>query len=161
MVSCIRLTMPPYPVRNIRLKAMMPRISVVPKISIRKKPLAISGMITRITATIQAAGLSNSARRPATGRRAALAGGLAWRRAPGASCVSDMSSPREQALRPQRQHDHHDQERHHDGVGRDVDRAELLGETDDQRAQRCPRDRPHATDDHDDEGCQQETGILA
>ena len=43
---------------------MMPRISVVPKISIRKKPLAISGMIRRITATAHAAGFSVFPSRP-------------------------------------------------------------------------------------------------
>ena len=35
---------------------MVPRIKVEAKISIRKKPLAINGMIRRRTATIQAAG---------------------------------------------------------------------------------------------------------
>ena len=39
---------------------MVPRISVVAKISIRKKPLAMNGMIRRITATSQTAGLLNS-----------------------------------------------------------------------------------------------------
>jgi hypothetical protein len=56
---------------------MMPRISVVPKISIRKKPLAISGMISRITATAQAAGLSNSAHAIVAGPCLADTGGLA------------------------------------------------------------------------------------
>src|SRR5690349_4899159 len=135
----------------------MPRISVVPKISIRKKPLAISGMISRSTATTQAAGLSNSAHASA-GRGAAIAGGLACRRV---SCSSDMSAPREQALWPERQHEHHDEEGDDDRVGRDVDRAELLGEADDQRAERRPRDRSHAADDDDNEGCQQEARILS
>ena len=47
---------------------MVPRISVVAKISIRKKPLAISGMIRRMTATIQAAGLLTSGQPRTTGR---------------------------------------------------------------------------------------------
>ena len=52
---------------------MVPRISVVAKISIRKKPLAMNGMIRRITATSQTAGwlnsghASNAARAPAGG----------------------------------------------------------------------------------------------
>ena len=52
---------------------MVPRISVVAKISIRKKPLAMNGMIRRITATSQTAGLlnsghaSNAARAPSAG----------------------------------------------------------------------------------------------
>src|SRR5215468_2165498 len=117
---------------------MVPRMSVVAKISIRKKPLAISGMIRRITATAQAAGLSNSAHTTAAGRCAAEAGGLARKRV---SWISDMSAPRQKALRPNRQHEHHDEERDHDRVGRDVDRAELLGEADDQGAERRARNR--------------------
>src|SRR6516165_10336423 len=117
---------------------MVPRISVVPKISIRKKLLAISGMIRRSTATTQAAGLSNSAHAIVAARWVAVAGGLARKRA---SWVSDMSAPRQQALRPKGQHEHHDEEGHDDGVGRDVDRTKLLGEADDQRAERRARDR--------------------
>src|ERR1700756_1778450 len=98
---------------------MIPRINVVPKISIRKKPLAISGMISKSTATAQAAGLSNSAH-ASVGRRAAIAGGLARKRV---SCITDMSAPREQALRPERQHEHHYEEGDDDRVSRDVDRA--------------------------------------
>src|SRR5215468_1367909 len=108
---------------------MIPRISVVPKISIRKKLLAISGMIKRIAATIQAAGFSNS------GHTLAVKGGAA---ATGSCCasswadwVSDMSSPRQQALGPQSQHHNHYEKSHGDRVGRDVDRAQLLGEADD------------------------------
>ena len=55
---------------------MMPRISVVPKISIRKKPLAISGMITRISMTSQATGLLSSGQARAIARRTAEAGWL-------------------------------------------------------------------------------------
>src|SRR5579872_3521129 len=102
---------------------MMPSISVVAKISIRKKPLAISGMITRSSATSQAAGFWNSGQVRIKARRVALAEGSGrnW-----VLCSNDISSPREQALRPQRQHHDHDQEGDDDGVGRDVDRAELL-----------------------------------
>ncbi len=53
---------------------MVPRISVVAKISIRKKPLAISGMINRMIATIQAAGLSNAGQPRNVGRCAAETG---------------------------------------------------------------------------------------
>src|ERR1043166_2825921 len=65
------------------------------------------------------------------------------------------------ALRPQRQHQHHDEEGHDDRVGRDVDGAELLGEADDDGAQRRARDRSHAADDDDHQGGEQEAGILA
>src|SRR6476646_9911477 len=136
----------------------MPRISVVPKISIRKKPLSISGMITRINATSQAAGLLSSGQARTIARRTAEAGWLAWSWVP---WINDMSSPRQQALRPQRQHQHHDQEGHDDRVGRDVDGAELLGETDDDGAERRTWNRAHAADDHDDEGSEQEAGVLA
>src|SRR5690349_4429677 len=105
---------------------MMPRIRVVPKISIRKNLFDISGMITRIRPTSQAAGLFSSGQARMIALRTAEADGSAgsW-----ACSVNDMSSPREQALRPQCQYQHHDQEGHDDGVGRDVDGAELLGET--------------------------------
>ncbi len=54
---------------------MVPRISVVAKISIRKKPLAINGMISRITATSQVTGwlISGHAMKPV---RSAAAGWL-------------------------------------------------------------------------------------
>src|SRR5438874_237919 len=137
---------------------MMPRISVVPKISIRKKPLAISGMITRIKATSQVTGLLSSGHARSIARRTAEAGWLAWIWVP---WINDMSSPREQALRAQRQHQHHDQEGHDDRVGRDVDGAELLGETDDDGAERRTRNRAHAADDHDHQRSKQETRVLA
>src|SRR5689334_7159416 len=138
---------------------MMPRISVVPKISIRKKPLAINGMIRRTTTTAHAAGFWNSVQTSA-GRSAAVAGGLVCRRLPGTSWVSDMSAPRQQALWPYRQHEHHDQESDDDRVGRDVDGAELLGESDDQGAERSSRNRSHAANDDDDQGGEQEPRIL-
>src|SRR6478735_4668571 len=136
----------------------MPRISVVPKISIRKKPLAISGMITRINATSQAAGLLSSGQARTIARRTAEAGWLAWSWVP---WINDMSSPREQALRPQRQHQHHDQEGYDNRVGRDVDRAELLGEANNDGAEGCARNRAHAADDYDHQRGEQETGVLA
>src|SRR5262249_52309797 len=145
-----------------RLSAMIPRISVVPKISIRKKPLAISGMITRMAATAQAAGLSNAGQALMgvliAGLSAAVAGGLAGSLA---RSVNAISSPRQQALRPQRQHQHHDEEGHDDRIGRDVDGAELLGEADDQRPQRRTRDRAHAADNDDDKRGKQEARVLA
>src|SRR3954464_10395287 len=102
-------------------------MSVVPKISIRKKPLASSGMMIRIKTTAQPAGLPNSVR--AKARIGVVAASLSGGNR--ASCVIAMLTTRQQALRPNGQHEHHDQERHHDRIGRDVDRAELLGETDD------------------------------
>ena len=50
---------------------------MVAKISIRKKPLAISGMITRISATSQAAGLLSSGQARAIARRTAEPGWVA------------------------------------------------------------------------------------
>src|SRR3954453_15514157 len=121
---------------------MVPRISVVAKISIRKKPLAIRGMIRRMAATVQAAGLSISGH-PRNLERCTAAVGRTGTRA---SWARDMSAPRQQALRPNCQHQNHDQEGHDDGVGWDVDRAELLGEADDKGATPTPRDRPNAAD---------------
>src|SRR6476660_4740559 len=136
---------------------MMPRISVVAKISIRKKPLAISGMIRRMAATIQAAGLLISGHPRKVGRCAAAAGRtVTW-----ASWASDISAPRQQALRPDCQYQHHDQEGHDDGVGRDVDRTKLFGEADDERAERGTGDRAHAADDDDDERGKQEADVFA
>src|SRR4051794_19090021 len=136
---------------------MVPRISVVAKISIRKKPLAIRGMIRRMAATAQAAGLSISGHPRNFERCTAVAGRTRTR----ASGAKGMTAPRQQAPRPNFQPQNHDQEGHDDGVGRDVDRAELFGEADDERAQRSPWDRAHATDDHNDEGGEQEADILA
>src|SRR4029079_14087478 len=91
-------------------------------------------------------------------RRTAEAGWLAWSWVP---WINDMSSPRQQALRPQRQHQHHDQEGHDDRIGRDVDGAELFGETDDDGAERRTWNRAHAADNHDHQGGEQEARVLA
>ena len=48
--------------------------------------------------------------------------------------ASAMLSAAQQALRAHGQHDHHDDEGQHDRVGRHVDGAELIGETDQHRA---------------------------
>src|SRR5205085_2184848 len=132
---------------------MMPRISVVPKISIRKKPLAISGMITRIKATSQVTGLLSSGHARSIARRAAEAGWLAWSWVP---WINDMSSPREQALRAQRQHQHHDQEGHddeldlHTGGGQYV--AIVDAGADDDPDPGAIERKPHGNADHDGGG---------
>src|SRR5260370_486921 len=64
-------------------------------------------------------------------------------------------------MRQNDQHEHHDQKRHYDRIGRNVDRAELLGEADNKSAQRRAGDRSHATDDDDDERGEQEPDVLA
>ena len=139
---------------------MVPRISVVAKISIRKKPLAISGMISEDDRHQPGRGLVEFRPR-ARGRSLApsRAGWLNRTRAPwvDATCQRLASRPCGRT----RQHQHHDEEGHHDGVGRDVDRAELLGEADDQCAERGARDRAHAADDDDHERGEQEADVLA
>src|SRR4029077_14594369 len=72
-----------------------------------------------------------------------------------------MSSPRHEALRPQRQYQHHDEEGHHDGVGRDIDGAELLGEADDQRSEGRAKDRSHPADNDDYQRSEQKARVLA
>src|SRR5271156_1672426 len=59
----------------------------------------------------------------------------------------------EDAPRPHDQERDHDAERQEGGGGGAVERAdEALGEAEQRAAERGPRDRPHAAEDHDDEG---------
>ena len=60
-------------------------------------------------------------------------------------------APRQQALRPHGQHEHHDQERENDRVGRKIGESYLLGEADDNGAESRARDRAHAPDNHHDQ----------
>ena len=64
-------------------------------------------------------------------------------------------------LRPERQGQDHDDEGQHDAIGREIDEAELLGEPDDQGANRRADDRAHAADNDDDQRRHQIAHVLA
>ncbi len=49
----------------------------------------------------------------------------------------------------------------HDAVGREIGQAELLGETDQERADGRARDRAHAADDHHHQRGEQVAHVLA
>ena len=135
----------------------MPRISDQPKIWISTKSPATSGMIRRTAPTSQAA-------EPSSGQAPVIAappaGARCWLGSCSALWTTAMSAP-QQALRPEGQHEHHDEEGQHHRVGRHVDRAELLGEADDAPRRARPRDRAHAADDHHHQRGEQEARVLA
>src|SRR5262245_30803634 len=68
----------------------------------------------------------------------------------GRTCVMSMPGP-EQALRTECKDCSHDEECENHRIGGRVDKADLLGKTDDDGAERCPRDRAHSTNDDDHE----------
>src|SRR5262245_29212976 len=68
----------------------------------------------------------------------------------GRTCAMSVPGP-EQALRTERKDGSHDEECENHGIGGRVDKADLLGKTDDDGAERDPRDRAHSTDDDDHE----------
>src|SRR4051812_16220884 len=127
---------------------MIPRMRVCPNISLRKNPLETSGSNKRTAATIHGAGGPKS--------KAA-----AWARRARVGWISAISAPRHQALRPNGQHEHHDEEGHDNRIGGDVNGAELLRQADDEGAERRAGDRPHAAEDDDDERIEQEARVLA
>ena len=51
--------------------------------------------------------------------------------------------------------------RQHDRIGREIGEADLLGDPDDDRAERRAGNRAHAADDHDDQGREQKPRVLA
>ena len=135
----------------------MPRIIAQPNISIRTKLLAKAGSTSRNTREQP----ERRMRLECADQRSSL--GLPMRPAGGARGFDQRhgSAPAQQALRPHGQHDHHDDEGEHDRVGRHVDRAELVGEADQHRAERGARDRAHAADDDDDQRGKQDLDVLA
>ena len=132
---------------------MMPRMKVQPKIWIRTKSLAIGRHDQQ-----------DQAERPTRPRGIAFHARSARAQRGGARCGHAPSPQRLCPSRPcgriastttmmRKVNDHR--------VGRHVDRAELLGEADDQRAERRARDRAHAADDDDHQRGEQEPRVLA
>lgn len=111
-------------------------------------------------------GVATSGKRISATASAALAGvNSAETISPAADGFAGSAKPRPRVahdpLRAQRERDHHDDEGQHDTVGREIDEPKLLGESDEERANRCADDGAHASDDDDDERRHEVAHVLA